>query len=70
MSRYAALLDACILVPIVLTDTILRIAERDLYRPLWSNRILEKALNATIEIHPDIDPHRLQARFETMSATF
>jgi hypothetical protein len=70
VSRYAALLDACVLVPIVLTDTLLRIAERDVYRPLWSDRILEEALDATIEIHPGIEPARLRARFETMSATF
>ncbi len=70
MSRYTALLDACVLVPIVLTDTLLRVAERDLYRPQWSERILEEALNATIDIHPDIDPTRLRTRFETMSRTF
>jgi hypothetical protein len=27
-------LDACVLVPIALADTLLRLAERDLYRPL------------------------------------
>ena len=70
MSRYTALLDACVLVPIVLTDTLLRIAERDLYRPLWSDRILEEALEATIDTHSDIDPERLRKRFETMSTTF
>ncbi len=30
MARYAAVLDACALVPIVLADTLLRIAELDL----------------------------------------
>lgn len=33
MSRYAVVLDACVLVPIVLADTMLRIAEKGLYRP-------------------------------------
>lgn len=36
MARYAAVLDSCALVPIVLADTLLRVAERGLYRPLWS----------------------------------
>lgn len=70
MSRFTALLDACVLVPIVLTDTLLRIAERDLYRPLWSDRIVEEALEATIDIHSDVDSERFRKRFETMSTTF
>jgi len=36
LAHYAAVLDACVLVPIALADTLLRIAERELYRPLWS----------------------------------
>jgi predicted nucleic acid-binding protein len=38
---YAALLDACVLVPMPLCDTLLRLAtEPSLYRPLWSESIL------------------------------
>ena len=40
MPRYTAVLDACVLVPIALADTLLRVAEKGLYRPLWSGRIL------------------------------
>ena len=43
MPRYAVVLDACVLVPIGLADTLLRIAEKGLYRPFWSERILESA---------------------------
>jgi hypothetical protein len=32
LPRYTALLDACVLVPIALADTLLRVAERELYR--------------------------------------
>jgi 3-deoxy-D-arabino-heptulosonate 7-phosphate (DAHP) synthase len=58
MARYAAVLDACVLVPVALADTLLRIAERDLYRPLWSARIAAEAIDAIVEIHPDIPPNR------------
>ncbi|MGO8960975.1 MAG: hypothetical protein ACLQFR_26940 [Streptosporangiaceae bacterium] len=46
MPRYAAVLDACSLVPIALADTLLRVAEKGLYRPLWSERILAEAQQA------------------------
>jgi hypothetical protein len=55
MPRYTAVLDACVLVPIALADTLLRVAEKGLYRPLWSDRILAEAQAATEEIHPGID---------------
>jgi predicted nucleic acid-binding protein len=51
----AAVLDACVLVPMPLCDTLLRLAEEPaLYRPVWSEQILlelgyalEKKLNRT-----------------------
>lgn len=64
------LLDACVLVPIALADTLLRIAERDLYRPLWSARILTEATDAVSEIHPDIPPEHVRARFAAMDEAF
>lgn len=67
MSRYAGVLDACVLVPIVLADTLLRIAEKGLYRPLWSDRILREAQTAIEEIHPGID---VQKRFVDMRDAF
>jgi hypothetical protein len=44
MPRYTAVLDACVLVPIAIADTLLRVAEKGLYRPLWTDRILSEAL--------------------------
>ncbi len=67
MPRYAALLDACALVPIALADTLLRAAEKRLYRPIWSDRILAEAREAIEEIHPGID---VQKRFTDMRDTF
>ena len=42
MARYSVFLDACVLVPIALADTLLRLAEAGLYRPLWSDRVLDE----------------------------
>ncbi len=70
MSRFAALLDACVLVPVALTDTLLRLAEYELYRPLWSARILEEAQRAVTAIHPEVDPERIHRRFRQMDAAF
>lgn len=51
MARYAVVLDACVLVPVALADTLLRVAERELYPPLWSSRIVDEAIDAIVEIH-------------------
>ena len=67
MSRYAAVLDACVLVPIALADTLLRTAEKGLYRPLWSDRILGEAQTAIEEIHSGID---VQKRFTDVREAF
>jgi hypothetical protein len=67
VTRYAVVLDACALVPIALADTLLRIAEKGLYRPLWSERILGEAQAAIAEIHPGID---VQKRFTDMREAF
>jgi len=37
-----ALLDACVLFPVTLRDALLRAAEADLFRPLWSADILDE----------------------------
>lgn len=67
MPRYTVVLDACVLVPIALADTLLRIAEKGLYRPLWSDRILTEAREAVEEIHPGID---IDKRFADMQSAF
>lgn len=67
MPRYAAVLDACVLVPVALADTLLRVAEKGLYRPLWSERILAEAQAATEEIHPGIS---VDKRYADMREAF
>lgn len=67
MPRYTAVLDACVLVPVALADTLLRVAEKGLYRPLWSDRILGEAQAAIEEIHPGTGAAK---RFASMREAF
>ena len=38
----SALLDACVLMPINLTDVLLRLAKAGTFRPLWSAEVLDE----------------------------
>ena len=64
------MLDACVLVPIAATDTLLRLAERDLFRPVWSERILTEAKRTVAELHPDFGEAQIERRFADMNASF
>jgi predicted nucleic acid-binding protein len=67
-SEYAALLDACVIVPMPLCDTLLRLAEHPaLYRPLWSEGILAEAgriLTGKLHLTPQQAVRRLDAMRE------
>ena len=67
---YSVLLDACVLVPNALCDTLLRLAERGFYRPLWSERILDETAWAVRTVHPELDPLQIRRRLDAMNATF
>jgi predicted nucleic acid-binding protein len=67
---FVAVLDAACLVPAVLTDTLLRLAESGLYRPLWSEQILDEVRRALIDVHPDLDSVAIARRLDMMNAAF
>jgi hypothetical protein len=69
-NEYAALLDACVLVPMCLCDTLLRLAEDPaMYRPLWSSEILREVGEA-LESKIGLTPVQRQRRIEKMSEAF
>jgi predicted nucleic acid-binding protein len=67
---YAAVLDACVLVPSALCDTLLRMAEAGFFRPLWSSRILDEVLDAVLRVRPEIPEDRIRRRLHAMDSAF
>jgi hypothetical protein len=66
---FTALLDASVLVPFPLADTLLRTAAAELYDPRWSPDIVEEVTRTlTLEFH--LDPARVGRRIEHMRAAF
>lgn len=55
------LIDACVLYPTVMREVVLGVAAQGLFRPLWSDRILEEWARAARKIGPLGEP---QARAE------
>lgn len=70
MTRFSAMLDACVLVPVTLADTLLRLAEASLYRPLWSARIITETVRAIEEVHPQLSADDIRNRADAMDAAF
>lgn len=70
MAIFAVVLDACVMVPIALCDTLLRLAEEQLFRPIWSDRIFDEATGAIAAIHPEIDGSAIKRRFAYMNEAF
>ncbi|WP_176308654.1 PIN domain-containing protein [Micromonospora sp. NBS 11-29] len=67
---FSVLLDANVLVPNALRDTLLRVAEADFYRPLWSQDILAETRRTILRLRPGIEPSRLDTMFTCMNAAF
>lgn len=70
MQSFTVVLDACVLVPVTAADTLLRLAEREMYRPVWSERILDEAKRAVKNLHPELSAERIEHRFDCMDGAF
>ncbi len=66
VGRYGAVLDANILYSATLRGALLRMAQERLFRPMWSQRILEEWERSVRETHP----HLKDEQFERMHAIF
>ncbi len=66
---FPALLDSCVLLPYQLCDLLLRLAEAELYRPLWSAQILGEVERNLVESF-NRTPHQAQRRVQQMQRAF
>lgn len=65
----AALLDTSVLYPMYLRESLLRVAAQDLYRPLWSQHILDE-LDRSLKKTAGIDPDKVTGLLELMKKHF
>jgi predicted nucleic acid-binding protein len=70
MQSFTVVLDACVLVPVTAADTLLRLAEREMYRPVWSERILDEAKRTIARLHPELSAEQIEYRFGCMAKAF
>lgn len=69
MATTAAVLDACVLIPVTLCDVLLRAADSGLYVPLWSDQILDEMERNLVEQHLT-DAQGARRRAAAMRAAF
>ena len=67
-SRYSALLDANVLVPIRLTDLFVQLTVDDLFRARWSLDIHREWMKTVRRLYPDIEQERVERRRDQMDA--
>ncbi|MEE3849218.1 PIN domain-containing protein [Gordonia sp. LSe1-13] len=62
-------LDACVLLPYQLSDTLLRLAEAELYTPLWSTAILDE-VERNLIVKFGVEPAKARRRVGQMQKAF
>ncbi len=67
---FPVFLDACTLVPINLTDVLLRLAEAHTYRPLWSAHVLDEVERTLPTIHTNMTAAKARQRVADMRTHF
>jgi predicted nucleic acid-binding protein len=70
VSAFDAVLDACVLIPAAVCDTLLRAAQRDLYRPYWSALILAEVERNLVASGLIADPAKARQRVNAMRGAF
>ena len=69
-NEYTVVLDACVLAPMPLCDTLLRLAEDPaMYRPLWSEHILQE-VGGVLQNKLGYSTAQREHRLEQMNAAF
>jgi predicted nucleic acid-binding protein len=66
----SGLLDACVLYPVGLRDTLLNVAEAGFYRVLWTEEILTETRRNIVEDTSGLTPEHLDRTFEAMRRAF
>jgi hypothetical protein len=67
---FTAFLDADVLFPVGLRDTLLWIAALDVYSPRWSADVLEEMRRNVLEEFPDISPNDMDEMISQMRRAF
>ena len=67
---FTAFLDADVLFPIGLCDSLLWIAAYDLYSPRWSADVLAELRRNILEEYADLDPREIDDRIRDMQRAF
>ena len=67
--HFPVVLDTCVLYPIVLTDTLLRVVEQQVFRPYWSPDVMTE-LQRNLGAVPQVGEDSARRRVDAMNRAF